>query len=263
MSSDLKSRIAQAKLPDVDLPSTFLLLAGGLVAGFVNTVAGGGSVVSLPILMEVVGLPATVANGTNRIAILLQNVAGVSNFAKGGVLEPRRVLPLVPALVLGAVVGAWTATQVSPIAMRKVFAVVIVLVALTVVIRPSRWLEDAERRLREPWRFLVFFGIGLYGGFVQAGVGFLLLAGLVLGSGFDLVRGNAAKVFLVLLYVPFTLILFWRAGQVAWVPGLVLAVGNMAGALVASHLAMKKGARWIRWVLVLAAVVAATRMLLG
>lgn len=245
----------------MDAITALLLVAGGFVAGFVNTVAGGGSVVSLPILMEVVGLPATVANGTNRIAILLQNVAGVSSYAKGGALEPRRVLPLLPSLLLGALVGAWAATEISPAAMRKVFAVVIVLVACTVVVRPARWLEGSEHRLREPWRSIVFFGIGLYGGFVQAGVGFLLLAGLVLGSGFDLVKGNAAKVFLVLLYVPLTLLLFWRAGQVAWLPGLVLAVGNMLGALIASHLAMKKGAPWIRWVLVLAALAAAARML--
>ena len=247
----------------MDLPTALLLLAGGFLAGFVNTVAGGGSVVTLPILIEAAGLPATVANGTNRIAILLQNVAGVSSYAKGGALEPRRVLPLLPALLLGALAGAWGATQVSPVAMRKVFAVVIVLVALTVVVKPSRWLAGSEHRLREPWRSLVFFGIGVYGGFVQAGVGFLLLAGLVLGSGFDLVRGNAAKVFLVLLYTPLTLLLFWRAGQVAWIPGLVLAGGNVAGALVASSLAMKKGAGWIRWVLVGAAVAAALRMLLG
>ncbi len=245
----------------MDPITALLLLAGGLVAGFVNTVAGGGSVVTLPILMEVAGLPATVANGTNRIAILLQNVAGVSGYAKGGVLEPRRVLPVLPALLVGALAGAWGATMVSPEAMKKVFAGVIVLVALSVVVKPSRWLGGSEKSMAEPWRSLAFFGIGVYGGFVQAGVGFLLLAGLVLGSGFDLVRGNAAKVFLVLLYTPLTLLLFWRAGQVAWLIGLVLAVGNMSGALLASWLAVKKGAGWIRWVLVVAALAAAARML--
>jgi uncharacterized membrane protein YfcA len=245
----------------VDPITALLLLAGGLVAGFVNTVAGGGSVVTLPILMEVAGLPATVANGTNRIAILLQNVAGVSGYAKGGVLEPRRVLPVLPALLVGALAGAWGATQVSPEAMKKVFAGVIVLVALSVVVKPSRWLGGSEKSMAEPWRSLAFFGIGVYGGFVQAGVGFLLLAGLVLGSGFDLVRGNAAKVFLVLLYTPLTLLLFWQAGQVAWLIGLVLAAGNVSGALLASWLAVKKGAGWIRWVLVVAALAAAARML--
>ena len=244
-------------------PLTILLLVGGgLVAGFVNTVAGGGSVVTLPILIEAVGLPATVANGTNRVAILLQNVAGVSGYRHGGVLEPRRVLPVLPATLVGAALGAFAPTQISPEAMRKDFAFDIVLVALSVVVKPQRWLEGSESRLTEPWRSLAFLGIGFYGGFVQAGVGFLLLAGLVFGTGFDLVKGNAAKVFLVLLYTPVTLFLFWRAGQVAWVAGLVLASGNVSGALLASWLAVKKGAGWIRGVLVVAAIAAALRMLL-
>lgn len=247
----------------MDPVTVLLLLGGGLAAGFVNTVAGGGSVVTLPILIEGVGLPATVANGTNRIAILLQNVAAVAGYRKGGVLEARRILPLLPSFLVGAVAGAWTATEVSPEAMRKVFAGVIVLVALTVLVKPSRWLGGSEHRLREPWRSLAFLGVGYYGGFVQAGVGFLLLAGLVLGSGFDLVRGNAAKVLLVLLATPLALLLFARAQQVDLVAGLVLAAGNVSGALIATALAVKKGAGWIRWVVVLAAVGAALRMVLS
>lgn len=247
----------------MDVFTVLLLLGGGLVAGFVNTVAGGGSVITLPILMEIPGISAPVANGTNRIAILLQNVAAVAGYRKGGVLEVRRILPLLPAVLVGAVAGAWTATRISPEAMKSVFAGVIVLVALSVLVKPSRWLGGSERRITEPWRSLAFLGIGFYGGFVQAGVGFLLLAGLVLGGGFDLVKGNAAKVLIVLIYTPLTLLLFARAQQVDLVAGLVLAGGNVTGALLATFFAVKKGAGWIRWVLVIAAVGAALRMLLA
>lgn len=243
----------------MDLPTILLLLGGGVVAGFVNTVAGGGSVVTLPILVEILG--ANVANGTNRVAILLQNVAGTAGFTKAKKVPWRAVLPLIPALVAGAAAGAWVATLISPGAMKRVFAFVVVLVAASVLVKPSRWLGGAESRLPEPWRSLAFFGIGFYGGFVQAGVGFLLLAGLVLGTGLDLVRGNAAKVFLVLIYTPVALAMFWGRDQVAWVPGLVMGAGNAAGALLATFLAVKKGAGWIRWVLALAAVGAAVRML--
>ena len=246
----------------METSTALLLLGGGLAAGFLNTVAGGGSVITLPLLTEVVGLPATVANGTNRIAILFQNVVGASRFARGGALEPRSVLGVAPAVLGGALAGAWLATLLAPDALRRIFAVVLVGVSLTVVLRPSRWLEGSPKPLSEPWRSFVFFCIGVYGGFVQAGVGFLLLAGLVLGQGLDLVRGNAAKVFLVLLYTPLALLLFSRAGQVAWVPGLVLAAGNMAGAWIGSALAIRKGAGWIRWVVVAAALGAAARMLL-
>jgi uncharacterized membrane protein YfcA len=144
--------------------------------------------------------------------------------------------------------------------MRGVFAAVLVLVAASVVFRPSRWLEERDAVLHEPWRSLVFLGIGFYGGFVQAGVGFLLLAGLVLGSGLNLVNGNAAKVVLIALYTPVALLLFARAAQVDLVVGVVLATGQIAGAWIASRLAVKKGAAWVRWVLVAAALVAAARL---
>ncbi|MFV1959052.1 MAG: sulfite exporter TauE/SafE family protein [Planctomycetota bacterium] len=248
----------------MDAATVLLLLAGGLAAGFVNTVAGGGSVITLPILMGVAGLPATVANGTNRIAILLQNVAAVGGYRRGGVLHVRGVLPVLPPVLVGAVGGAWTATQIDPRTMRTLFAFVIVLVAVSVVVRAVPRPARAAQELAgspEPWRSLLFLGIGFYGGFVQAGVGFLLLAGLVLGGGFDLVRSNAAKVLLVLLYTPLTLLLFAQAQHVAWVPGLVMAGGSITGALIASTLAVRKGSTWIRWVLLVAAVAAAARML--
>jgi len=126
--------------------------------------------------------------------------------------------------------------------MKRVFGLVIVLVALSMLVRPSRWMQEGEARLREPWRALLFFGIGFYGGFVQAGVGFLLLAGLVLVEGLGLIRGNAAKVVLILAYTPLSLFLFARAGQVDWAAGSALGVGSMTGALTASRLAIRKGA---------------------
>ena len=139
---------------------------------------------------------------------------------------------------------------------------VVVLVAASVLVKPSRWMGGTQLRLHQPWRWLVFLAVGFYGGFVQAGVGFLMLAGLVLGSGFGLVKGNAAKVALILLYTPLALILFASADHVDLAVGLVLGVGNMTGAWIASNLAIKKGAGWIRWVLVVTAVAAALRMLL-
>lgn len=245
----------------MDLVTVLLLVGGGIVAGFVNTVAGGGSVVTLPLLTEILG-DSVLANGTNRIAILLQNVAGVAAFRRGGALPFRRTLPFFAPVILGALAGAWVAAGTPDPTMKKVFAVVLVLVALSVVVKPSRWLGGTEARLREPWRFLVFLGAGFYGGFVQAGVGFLLLAPLVLGAGYDLVKGNAAKLLLVLVYTPLCLVLFAWAAKVDLRVGLVLACGNVTGALLATTLAVKKGGGWIRWVLVVAAVGAALRMLL-
>lgn len=238
----------------------FLLLGGGFAAGFINTLAGGGSAITIPILTEIVGI--SVANGTNRIAILLANVSAVTRFQKGGVVPWHRVGRLIPPTVIGAGFGAWTATQIDGDVMKRIFAVVLMMVAASVLLRPSRWVEGHERDIGEPWRSLVFFAIGFYGGFVQAGVGFLLLIGLVLGSGMDLVSGNAAKVVLVLAYTPVALIFFASASQVDLQVGLVLSIGQMTGAWIAARLAILKGAVWIRWVLVAAAIVAALRLLL-
>ncbi|NND02554.1 MAG: sulfite exporter TauE/SafE family protein [Acidimicrobiia bacterium] len=235
-----------------------ILIVGGGAAGFINTLAGGGSAITIPILNEMVGI--SVANGTNRIAILAANIGAVAGFQQGKVIPWKRVIPLVPPIVIGAGVGAWVATQTDPDILKRVFAVVLLLVAGSVVARPSRWVEERDAALHEPWRSLVFLAIGFYGGFVQAGVGFLLLAGLVLGGGLTLVNGNAAKVVLVLAYTPVALLLFARAAQVDWTVGLVLASGQMTGAWIAARLAVTKGAAWIRWVLVAAAVVAAVRL---
>jgi uncharacterized membrane protein YfcA len=244
----------------VTVVQAIVLVAGGLAAGFINTLAGGGSAITIPILTELVDV--SVANGTNRIAILLANVSALARFHKGRAVPWPRVAVLLAPTMAGAAIGAWTATQTSGDVMKRIFAVVIVLVAASVLLRPSRWVEGNERSIAEPWRSLAFFAIGFYGGFVQAGVGFLLLIGLVLGSGMDLVAGNAAKVALVLAYTPVALVFFFSASQVDLLVGLVLSAGQMTGAWIAARLAIAKGAAWVRWVLVAAAIVAATRLLL-
>jgi uncharacterized membrane protein YfcA len=242
----------------VTLLEGILLILGGGAAGFINTLAGGGSAISVPILNEIVGI--TTANGTNRIAILLANISALGRFQKGKAVPWKRVVPLLIPAVIGAALGAWVATETSADLMRKVFAGVLLLVAASVLFRPGRWLEEREASLTEPWRSLAFVAIGFYGGFVQAGVGFLLLAGLVLGGGLNLVNGNAAKVVVIAVYTPVALLLFARAAQVDLAVGVVLSVGQVSGAWLAAHMALAKGAPWVRWVLVVAAAVAAVRL---
>ena len=186
-----------------------LLAAGGIASGFINTVAGGGSVIAIPLLAGIVG--PSVANGTLRISILLQSFAGVAGFQKGKAIPWKAMLPLIGPTTAGAVGGAWTATVVSAGFMRTAFAIAVLLVALTVFIGPSRWVNPSEPRLHEPWRSLAFVAIGFYGGFLQAGIGFFLLLALVPGLGMGLVKGNAAKTLLVLIYAPLVLVLFARA----------------------------------------------------
>lgn len=226
----------------------------GFLAGFINTLAGGGSALALPFLIFL-GLPANVANGTNRIAILLQNVVGSAGYHREKVLDLRKGLILGVAAILGAIPGALFAISLNEIVMRRVIGGVLVVMLILVIFKPGIWLKAKAENVgsSNKWiSFIVFFLIGAYGGFIQAGVGFFLLAGLVLIEGLDLLRSNAIKVFLILLYTPLALVIFILNHQVDYKLGLVLAVGNMTGAWIGSKVAVSWGPKFIRWVLIVA-----------
>lgn len=233
----------------------------GFVAGFINTMAGSGSLLTLPLLIFL-GLPPNVANGTNRIAILLQNIVGVSSFKKQKVFEFRDGIGIGIFAILGSILGAFLAVDINEKVFENVIGGLLIFMIVLIFIKPNRWLEGAENKsLPKFVQYIIFFFIGAYGGFIQAGVGFFLLAGLVLGSGFDLVKANALKLFLVLLYTPFALFIFITNHQVNYLLGFILAIGNMGGAFVASKMAVKKGAKFIRWFLIIALFVSAIKLL--
>jgi hypothetical protein len=239
------------------------VVAAGFVAGFINTLAGSGSLVTLPLLIFL-GLPANVANGTNRVAILFQNVVGVSSFRQQKVLDLRGGLMLAAPAVIGAILGAQIAVNLNEAMMRRVIGLLMVVMLVVIFIRPKRWLEgQPETEIqRSGWKqWLIFFGIGLYGGFIQAGVGIFLLAGLVLSAGYDLVRANAVKVLIVLCFTIFALVVFVINNQVVWGIGLILAIGNMLGAWVAARMAVERGATFVRWLLIAVVTVSAAELL--
>lgn len=246
---------------DLDLWTGVFLVVGGFAAGFINAVAGGGSAITLPVLVEFLG-DAVVANGTNRVAILFQNLSGVTRFHQSGKVPWAQLRPLIIPTVIGAVTGAQVATRIDPILMKRVIGIAVLFVAASVLVKPSTWEGDGNNRLHEPWRTVVFLGLGFYGGFIQTGVGFLFIGALIVFGGMNLLTGNAAKLTLIASYTFLALATFIWAGKVHWVAGFVLAGGNMAGAWVAAHVAISKGTGWVRWVLMIAAIVAAARMLL-
>jgi hypothetical protein len=212
---------------------------------------------TLPLLIFL-GLPANVANGTNRVAILLQNVIGVNTFRRKKVLDLTTDYRLAIPAIAGSVIGALIAVKTEVELLEKIIAGLMVLMLFIVLFKPELWIKehagkvDAKPTLLQ---YLLFFAIGFYGGFIQMGVGFFLLAGLVLGCGHNLVKANAIKVFIVLIYTVFSLGIFMFHGQVNWAAGLILAAGNMIGAWLGVHFAVKGGARYIRYVLILALVI--------
>ena len=148
--------------------------------------------------------------------------------------------------------------------MRRTIGVLMVVMLAVVLIRPKRWLEGRSGDIHSRpswWQFVIFFAIGAYGGFIQAGVGIFLLAGLVLSAGYDLVRANGVKVLIVLCFTVIALAVFIINDQVNWLVGLVLAIGNMSGAWVATRTAIKRGAVFVRWLLIAVLVVSAVLLL--
>lgn len=228
------------------------LISSGLLVGFINTLAGGGTIISLSLLMFL-GLPAPVANGTNRIAVLFQNLVAVRNFHKNGMFNSAKALWLGIPTVLGSVIGAKIAVHLNQSIIERAIAVVMIIMLIFIIADPNRWLRGNQMLMNRPlnWKtHAIFFIVGIYGGFIHVGVGYFILATLVLNCGYDLVKANAVKNLLVLLYVPFTLAVFVIQGQVMWKYGLIHAIGNIIGAYIASKYAVKWGAGFVRWVIV-------------
>lgn len=239
----------------MDPLQALVLAAAGLLAGFINTLAGGGSAITLPVLDWVTGSPG-IANATNRIAILFQNVGAVAGFQTGRAVPYRLALRLAVPATIGGVAGAKVATLLPEDAMRIVLSLSIGFVAVSAFVRPPK-----TPPLRTPWTEVAFLLVGFYTGLVQVGVGFLLLACLVGGLSLDLVRANAAKVLIVLVATVPSLVVFYLKGQLLFAEGLVLACGNTGGAWIASRLAVKRGGSWIRWVIVIAALGAILKLM--
>jgi len=243
----------------------FALIGVGLVAGFINTVAGGGSTLSLPLLMFL-GLPANIANGTNRVAILLQNIVGVSTFKQKKVLDFKTDYRLAIPAIAGGILGAILAVEINEQLLEKIIGALMVLMLLIVVFKPEAWVKDqAGKAQAKPtvMQYFLFLLIGFYGGFIQMGVGFFLLAGLVMGCGFDLVKANAIKILIVLFYTIFALAVFIFNDQIDWISGLLLATGNMLGAWLGVNFTVKGGAKYVRYVLILALVGVTVKLFIG
>lgn len=219
---------------------------------------------TLPALIFL-GLPPTVANGTNRVAILLQNIVAVSRFRDFGVLEVRKTGWLAVPAVVGALVGARLAVDLDEELMRRVIGALFLLLLPVIAMKPDRWLvgrqEGGNDRRWQVW--LGLFVIGIYGGFIQAGVGIFLLVCLVLGAGYDIVRANAIKVLIVLCFTLFALAVFIRHDQVRWLPGVTLGIGNMAGAWWATRVAAERGAVFVRWLLLIVVALSGVWLLTG
>ena len=240
-----------------------LLFLVGIIAGILNVLAGGGSLLTLPLLIFM-GLPAGIANGTNRVAIFAQNLFAIRGFKKRGYLPLELALLCTPPALVGSWLGASLAISMDDMLFKRLLGIIMIGVLVFTLLDPMKKQVKGDVRFG-PWRKLVlfvsFFFVGVYGGFVQAGVGFIIIAALMV-HGLDLIRINAVKVFVVFVYTAIALGVFVWHGQVNYVLGIGLAAGNSIGGALGPRLAVAKGHDWIKMVVNATVLVFALKLLL-
>jgi uncharacterized membrane protein YfcA len=244
----------------MEITNALIIIAAGFAAGFINTIAGGGSLISLPILIFM-GLPPTVANASNRIALFSQNIFGVLGFRSKGISAYPYSLWLGLSALVGAIIGAKLAVDIKDDVFNRILAIIMVLVVLTMIVNPVK----AGKQERTSTKYtiiglIVFFFIGIYGGFIQVGVGFMIMAALTSINGFSLVKTNSAKVFIVLVYMTAALAVFIWEDKINWYYGIVMAIGNSSGAWFASRWSVEKGDKWIKIFMIVTVIAMAVKL---
>lgn len=232
-----------------------LVILTGFVAAFLNTVGGGGSLFTVPIL-TFFGLPITSANATNRVALLVQNA-----FAVGGFRSKNVALPWPYSLYLGistlggGIIGSLMASRVNDEVFGRIFAVVMIVSVFLIIFNPKKSIGEEKLTVkRQIIGAICFFFLGIYGGFVQAGIGFLVLAVLNLVNNLNLVTSNYVKVFSAIVYTSASVIVFAAEGKIDWATGGILAVGMAWGGWFASRWSVDKGEVWIKRVMIVSIV---------
>lgn len=250
------------RVPD-DILTPLMLIGAGAIAGTINSIAGGGSLLTLPLLIFI-GLPSTVANATNRIAVLVGGVGATTSFQKRDLIPWAWVKFGLPPALVGVALGTWGAMRIGDVAFERILAGILVAAAGWMIWNPKPPLaEGSPLEPGKEHRLLLaaaFFGLGLYSGFIQAGIGFLFLA-LLAANGLDLIRANAVKVPLILAFTILAVAIFTYNGMMDWTAGLLLAAGQFFGAKFGVRLQVLKGSEWVRRVLTVTIVIFAIRLL--
>ena len=246
-----------------------ILVTTGIFSGFISSMAAGGSLLTLPVLIFL-GLDGpTVANGTNRVALAIQNAFGIASFRRKGISDFRYGILISVPTVCGVIIGTLLVIQLgtidkSSIIFNRILAGIMIIVLAITIFNPLKKLQSSKENLgssRKVLAALIFFFLGIYIGFIQAGVGFLIIVTITTVNGFSLVRTNALKMFVVFFGTLMALLIFVIKGYVDWGLGLALAGGNSIGVSIGSHLAVAKGDRTIRIILVCSILVFSARLI--
>ena len=242
----------------MELIDAMLVAGAGVVAGVVNAMAGGGSLLTVGLLNVFVGLPGLVANGTNRFGVLVQNASSVVSYRKEGVRGFRRAIAVIFPVTIGSLIGSLLVSSITDETFERIFGILMVPL-LFVSLRPPK-SSGSQINWHPALTTVIFFAIGLYGGAFQAGVGLLIVVALS-KAGLDLVNANAVKVVVIFILTAIALPVFIVRGQVDWGFAVVLAVGFAIGGWIGARIAVRGGEKIIRPVLVAAVAALAGRMI--
>ncbi len=224
---------------DLTLTQYIIAIGGGFFAGIINTLAGNGSAITLTILIEVLGLPPLVANATNRVGICSQSIAGSIAFYRNDKLPIHRSRWLIILIVIGAIIGMYTVTQVDNQQFRNVFRYLMIVMLFVILVNPKRWLQESDLTKDMSWWLAVplFLGLGFYGGFIQMGMGVFFLATMVLVARYEIIEANAVKSFVIAIYTILAIAFFHWKGLIDWKTGLIVAIGQTIGGWITAQYA--------------------------
>jgi uncharacterized membrane protein YfcA len=244
-------------------PTTFVILAVvGAIAGFLNVLAGGGSALTIPIMIFL-GYDATVANGSNRIAIQVEALSAVAAFKKQKHSDFPLSLKLSLMTLPGGILGAFYAVKIDDALFTKILGVVMVLIIITLMFPKADVIQHAKNHKWKNWlSWPVMFAVGFYGGFIQAGVGFVIMSVLLHLYNMDLIKINMHKVFIVMVFTVPAVIVFVWTGNVDWFAAVALSIGMMFGTWFAVRMALEKGEKLVRIMLGISLFIIAGKLFL-
>ena len=240
----------------------FLLILVGFIAGIINILAGGGSLLTLPMLIFL-GLPPHIANGTNRVAIIIQNIFAVKGFQSKGIKTYPFSLYLAIPATIGAIIGAIVGIKIEGELFNKILGIVMLVIVIYMVLKSNKISKNNIERIKGKYFWLsiiAFFFIGLYGGFIQAGVGFIILFTLSNINQFSLVKSNAIKVTVALIYTLVAVAIFAYNDSVNWKYGLILSLGNATGGWVTSRWSVNKDDKFVKKILIIMVLAMAIKL---
>lgn len=230
-----------------------IVFIAGIIAGFINTFAGSGTAINY-FLFDMLGMPISMSNGTVRLGVIMQSLANTLQFYKNGQLDIAKGLFISIPVTLGSLIGAEIAINIDLHIFERVIGLLLLFMIFLLFYNPDRWIKGKQQLSSSKarfWHLIVYFAIGIYGGFIHIGVGVFLMVALVWISGYNLVKAAALKMLLVFIYTPFVFVIFAVNGQVEYLLGFITGVGYMLGGIWAGHFALKWGPGFIRWFLVI------------